>query len=387
MRGRAAQDEDDKPLDRAVFRRLVVLVAIVAVVGLLILSIIILPSLLVPYGTVSPVTRLKAQNDVRSTILQGFAGVVLLLGAYFTWRQLTLQRSQQATAAEQSQYLARELAITDALSKAVVYLGDERLIVRLGGIYTLERIYKDSPADRAAIGEILTAYLRQHSPWAPSSEEQFTQRAPGESLPKLSVRAPDVQAVLTVLARNSEAGEGYGRVLDFSQTDLRRADLNRGRLIGANFSMANLEGSDFAYAELSGCNFTLANLANANLIGADLEAAIFQDANLAGANLARTRLVSALLTAANLSGALLAEANLQGALLADAKLRSAVLTNARLEDALLAGADLEDAVLDRASIDEANLGSTADTRPRGLTQGQLESASSLGGKLIKRGDH
>jgi hypothetical protein len=37
--------------------------------------------------------------------------------------------------------------------------------VRLGGIYALERIANNSKDDRAAIAEILTAYVRGHAAW------------------------------------------------------------------------------------------------------------------------------------------------------------------------------------------------------------------------------
>jgi hypothetical protein len=73
--------------------------------------------------------RLKLQNDARATLLQALAGGVLLLGAYLTWRQLRVTREGQ---------------ITDRYTKAVEQLGSEHLDVRLGGIYALERIARDS---------------------------------------------------------------------------------------------------------------------------------------------------------------------------------------------------------------------------------------------------
>jgi hypothetical protein len=59
--------------------------------------------------------RLRLQNDVQATLLQGLAGGVLLLGAYFMGRQLQLSRQQlshalQATA-EQLDATRRKLAI------------------------------------------------------------------------------------------------------------------------------------------------------------------------------------------------------------------------------------------------------------------------------------
>jgi ABC-type Fe3+ transport system permease subunit len=74
--------------------------------------------------------RLKLQNDARATLLQALAGGVLLLGAYFTWRQLGVTREGQ---------------ITDRYTKAVDQLGSDHLDVRVGGIYALERIARDSP--------------------------------------------------------------------------------------------------------------------------------------------------------------------------------------------------------------------------------------------------
>ncbi|MEU5957950.1 hypothetical protein [Streptomyces sp. NPDC047525] len=39
--------------------------------------------------------RAKAINDIRTTLLQGLAGVALLVGAFFTWRQLQVTRYGQ----------------------------------------------------------------------------------------------------------------------------------------------------------------------------------------------------------------------------------------------------------------------------------------------------
>ena len=61
---------------------------------------------------------------------------------------------------------------------AIDQLGHAHLDVRLGGIYAIERIARDSPADRAAIGEVLTAFIRSHAPWPPSLPGQYLETAP-----------------------------------------------------------------------------------------------------------------------------------------------------------------------------------------------------------------
>jgi hypothetical protein len=55
----------------------------------------------------------------------------VLLGAFFTWRQLQISREGQ---------------VTDRFTRAVDQLGHPEVDVRLGGIYALERIAKDSPS-------------------------------------------------------------------------------------------------------------------------------------------------------------------------------------------------------------------------------------------------
>src|SRR5829696_6253474 len=68
----------------------------------------------------------QVQNEVRTTLLQGLGGAFLLMGAFFTYRQV---------------HTAREGQITERYSRAIDQLGRvEQLDVRLGGIYALERI-------------------------------------------------------------------------------------------------------------------------------------------------------------------------------------------------------------------------------------------------------
>jgi hypothetical protein len=70
----------------------------------------------------------------------------------------------------QSLNLSREGQITDRFTKAIDQLGaldgdgKPKLEIRLGGIYALERIARDSERDHGPIMEVLTAYVREHAP-------------------------------------------------------------------------------------------------------------------------------------------------------------------------------------------------------------------------------
>jgi hypothetical protein len=138
-------------------------------------------------------------------------------------------------------------------------LGDEKLEVRLGGIYALERIARDSPADQSAVTEVLATYVREHAPWRE-----------GQNLPP-RIRA-DVQAILTVLGRRSWA-EREEQPLDLHESALATAYLPFAKLQKAFLYEANLRGAMLYKANLRGAWMWKAHLHNAILEGAYLEGA------------------------------------------------------------------------------------------------------------------
>jgi hypothetical protein len=143
--------------------------------------------------------ELKAQNDVRTTLLQGLGALLVLTGAaigasvtYGGVRETRRQIAQTAAANEEQFTLIREGQITDRYTKAVDQLGHEELAVRVGGVYALQRIARDSRGDRATIAEVLCAYARSAERTALADEDPESHT--------FEKRAPHVQAALTVLA-------------------------------------------------------------------------------------------------------------------------------------------------------------------------------------------
>jgi hypothetical protein len=53
--------------------------------------------------------------------------------------------------------VTQEQQITERFTRAIDQLGNDKLSVKLGGIYALERIAKDSPKDHWQVMEVLTA--------------------------------------------------------------------------------------------------------------------------------------------------------------------------------------------------------------------------------------
>ena len=302
---------------------------------------------------------LKAENDIRATLLQTLGALVLLLGAFIAWQQLLTTREGQ---------------VTDRFIHAIDQLGEEHsLDVRLGGIYALERIGKDSPRDYGPIMEVLTAFVREHAPWPPANGV-LSPKAPGIQSPAPEPPA-DIQAALTVLGRLAVPRDWNGPHLDLSRTDLRGADLRGAQLEGVYLVSAHLEEAHLGDAHLEGAVLTDAHLEGADLNAAHLELSFLTNAHLEGASLISTHLDSAGLDAAHLEKARLGEAYLKGASLDSAHLERADLRGANLEQATLNSADLEGTDFNGANLKGANLKNVRHLdKALNLTKEQLASA-------------
>ena len=59
-------------------------------------------------------------------------------------------------------------------TKAIEQLGSDKLDVRIGAIFALERVARDSPKHHAAVMEVLAAFIREHShpQWPPPRQSQ-----------------------------------------------------------------------------------------------------------------------------------------------------------------------------------------------------------------------
>jgi hypothetical protein len=127
-----------------------------------------------PYYGLEPKERLDLANALRSqriqvitTVIQSLGGIALLIGIYFAWANLrTTQEAQKATQQNQAETLriTNEGQITERFTRAIDQLGSPQLELRLGGIYGLESIANESPTYHWPIMEVLTAYVRVHSP-------------------------------------------------------------------------------------------------------------------------------------------------------------------------------------------------------------------------------
>jgi hypothetical protein len=312
-----------------------------------------------------------ALDNARGRLLTLGAGLVAAGALIFTALNFNLLwRNSEKTDLWQrrTHELTEQGQVTDRYTKAVEQLGSDKLDVRIGGIYALERIARDSARDHPVVMEVLTAFIREHSheQWPlPDSDgrqrprrtrpdylavftpERYPEPGPPPAPPGWEQKGwtrPDVQAAVTVIGRRDKQRDLQGIRLDLIGVNLTGADLSRARLAEANLFGADLSGARFRFtdlvdADLSGSDLTRARLFYANITDADLHGALLTGAELAGAHL-----VGAILAGADLTGASLYGANLERAVLHGANLTGANLTDVTVTDAQLDGAQLDGAL-------------------------------------------
>ena len=207
------------------------------------------------------------ENEARKTVAYIMGGALALIGIYMAHRRIRALESQVQIGQEQLQ-VAQEGQITERFTRAIEQLGSDKVAIRLGGIYSLERIANDSDKDYWPIMETLTACVRERAGWK-ERPEILSPHKEGLSLPvpKPEIKpSTDIQAVLTVLGRRKYwYGQGETERLNLRGTDLRGASLEKLHFEGADLGEAHLEGADLDEAYLEGVDLRDSHLNKANL--------------------------------------------------------------------------------------------------------------------------
>ena len=196
----------------------------------------------------------------RRTLAQILGGFGLFVGLYLGWRRVR--------AVEEGQ-------ITEQFTRAIAHLGDNNLAIRLGGIYALERIARDSEKAHGPIMEVLTAYVREKAPRKNDYEY---------GLPFVEEPPTDIQALLTVIGRRETTGKNRGTA---------RLDLSNTHLVGAQLMRANLSHMSLMNVTLSEADLSEADLSDAWLADTDLSWADLSVTTLSGVNNLTTRQILA----------------------------------------------------------------------------------------------
>jgi hypothetical protein len=142
------------------------------------------------------------------------AGALIFPARNFALSRRTLHRAEQGQ-------------VTERYTKAIEQLGSDKFDVRIGGIYALERVERDSARDQPTVMEVLAAFVREHSREQLLPDRATTtvgQIATGSGAasfsglieaPARSTR-PDVQAAVRVIGRRDSR---------WDQEDVERSQL------------------------------------------------------------------------------------------------------------------------------------------------------------------
>ena len=243
----------------------------ISLVGLLLLSLWwVLPIHLTNQAGIAPAARLMAQSAMRDSLARVGEAILIFWGATVVWSYLqglgtVVERSAQTlAAAERTTFFAAQAGETQRYASAMSLLASSQMEVRLGGVYALERLARESQRDHGPIMEVLAATLRDRAAWV--AGETVAAQMPAE-----------LQAIVTVIGRRHAAFDAAESHLDLHATSLARAYLPGANLAGAFLYGANLQGAILQNANLRG-----ARLWNADLTEATFEGAQLQGADLTG---------------------------------------------------------------------------------------------------------
>ncbi|MEU9419785.1 pentapeptide repeat-containing protein [Streptomyces sp. NPDC048272] len=230
-------------------------------------------------------------------------------------------RQSESNAFRQAE-ISRESQVTDRYVSAIHLIASENKTEQIGGIYSLERIMRDSKKDHDTVVEVLAGFIRQHA-------------TAGQG----NARSGDpIQAALGVLARRPRRDEPF-------RIDLRRVVLSECTIEGADFRNINLNGAYLNCVAFQECDLT----------SADLRSTTISQSRFSKCNMPRIELDSATVhqtsffsnEAPELSGSF---ATFKGCRFAHTNLKGAYLDESTLHHTIFRRSDLEAADFQNACL-------------------------------------
>jgi hypothetical protein len=229
----------------------------------------------------SPSLRLEAIKIGLSVGAGTGAAFALMLAFRRQWLSERGQRHIEDVARANA-YDATQRRITELYGRAVEQLGHEKAAVRLGGLYSLERLAQEEPEHRQTVVEVVCAYLRM-----PFQPPNLTGPMPSQEViePALEVAEDRRENVIEGNASKEEfqvrlaAQRLLARHLEVSASNNQgkrqsvlenywqgiRIDLFGAVLVDADFSRCHLGNADFRRVQFNG---------NAAFQGAHFEGAV-----------------------------------------------------------------------------------------------------------------
>jgi hypothetical protein len=245
---------------------------------------------------------------VGGTFLGGLVATILVV-----WRTVLTHR--QTKVGEDQRRLSEQIHFTTLFTKAVEQLGATReekekdgakdivktlpnVSVRIGAIYALGRIGKESITDNIPILDILSSYVRENSPLPPAVDQSQTKTL------SVSIVRDDVKAAFDVICSINSIfkieriekdhfvylGKCYlpnmiihhSTITNFSFADsnLEKADIRHSSIHNCTLVATKMKGSVISSSKIKYCRATVANLTGLMMDGSHIDNSTFSGSDL-----------------------------------------------------------------------------------------------------------
>ncbi|MEM1218713.1 MAG: pentapeptide repeat-containing protein, partial [Bacteroidota bacterium] len=198
-------------------------------------------------------------SEYRSTIIQILGGFAIAATLVFNYRR--------SAAMEKTVKISEAGQVTDRFAKAIELLGNDSIESKIGAIYALEKIAKDSYSYHWNIMEILAAFIRSNSP-----TEAYRSNGVNYDYFKEAVTS-----ALIVIARRNILLDEKGKKLDISKVSLSGLKIDKGDFTNLNFSFCDIYQVSF-----QSCNFMDMTFRNCDLSTCRFSGSTFKNSTFSG---------------------------------------------------------------------------------------------------------
>lgn len=292
--------------------------------------------------TIQQTALVNATSSARQTVTLAIGGIIAIVTFVLSLAKHRVTKQEHALEKakndrEQEKHAQdRDTLWSNRYSEALTQFGNETSeSIRLGGIYSLERIAKESANDRQPILEVLCAYLRDNC------------RANLDHSNEVVIQRDETTKTVR---------EVMARIVKMSPPS--RLDLTKVDLTNVSFSEATLKNADLKGADLSDAKLLGTNLSGANLLGAALGGANLREANLKNANISAANLVHADMHLTDCTGITAYETKIGFTDLRAADFKNANLERIRITNSDLSSASFAQSNLAHSTIEKTNLTNT-----------------------------
>ncbi len=261
-----------------------------------------------------------AFRNVSLSIAGSITLSIAVLGLILTVIRNLLTRQQNRT--------DEQRLVTEQISRAIEQIGaykqsadgknlEPNIEVRMGGLYSLQRIMYDSPRDALSIVKILYAYVRENLKRDKDKRDKLKEynkqnfsRPEEKPLPL----PEDIVSALNIISQfNKDRKKKFGIDASEVQSDFTYADFT-------NYSIRNIDFSyiSFYHADFSGSNLVAVIFSNAILFSVNFSDTQLSVVNFSNARFLYGKFCEVSLGSGNFSGADLSGLNLSGADLTNA---------------------------------------------------------------------